>query len=108
MRFLVGRTYSETTPEACENGDFSDTGWVFEFQEMDFKGLMRELSDCSGISSSVPHVGCWAHTSWDTVCYGTGTDREESIHINQINGRRPTAREIKRIFRAAGLWKGVL
>ena len=36
---IISRTYSETTPESAENGEFSDHGFITEKQEVSFYEL---------------------------------------------------------------------
>lgn len=105
-RYLVGRTYDETTHESAEIGDFSDSGWVKEPRLIDLEDLLGELRDCSELSNSgTPDTRTWASTGWQAQFDGEGTERQESVHINAINGRQPSSREMIRIYRLAGLTK---
>lgn len=103
---LISRTYSETTPESVEYGDFSDTGFVFEDTEFTFRELVRELRDCQYLSESHPgdcaHV--WASTGFETKNYYTGTEREENIHFSRSNHPR-LLKYWRKALKAAGLIK---
>lgn len=103
---LISRTYSEVTPESAEDGDFSDTGLVYENTEFTFRELVRELRDCSQLSASHPgdcwHV--WASTGFFTSDYSTGTEREESVHFSRDNDHR-LVKYWRKALKAAGLIK---
>jgi len=103
---IISRSYSETTPESAEDGDFSDTGFVYEAQEFTFRELVEELRDCYTLSESPSRGGrhVWASTSWETSDYSTGTEREENVHFHRDNPER-LARYWTKALRAAGLLK---
>ena len=103
---LISRTYSEVTPESAEDGDFSDTGFVYEDTEFTFRELVRELRDCSELSASHPGdcANVWASTGFETVNYYTGTEREESVHFSRENDHR-LVKYWHKAFKAAGLIK---
>lgn len=106
MLFLVSRTFSEVTPESAMEGDTSEDGFVFEAQEMDFRGLVRELSDCSEAScypcrAQDVGLGTWFSTSWETTDYSTGTERQESVHL--VNRDARAVRYWRLAARFAGL-----
>lgn len=103
---LISRTYSETTPESAEDGDFSDTGFIYEAHEFTFRELVRELRDCYSLSESPSRGGrdVWASTNWETSDYSTGTEREESVHFHRDN-RDSLAKYWTKALRAAGLLK---
>lgn len=107
MRYLVSRTYSETTPESAADGDCSDNGFVFEDMECELFEVLRELRDCSELSqfpvslNSCDHV--WASTEYAVSDYADGTERQESVHIKDENGCDLSSRRLFRIFQCAGL-----
>ena len=82
---LVSRCYSEATPESAEDGDFSDSGFVYEAEEMTVQDLAREIRN-----SGFRREGCtdWLQTSWEVTDYSTGTEREESLHFHRDNPPR--------------------
>lgn len=107
LTFTVSRTYSETTPESAEDGDSSDEGFVYKDEQQSFREVVSALRECSEVSQCPVTTGhAWASTEYTVIDYQTGTDRSESIHVNAINGKEPTAHQMRRLFRAAGL-KGV-
>lgn len=83
----VSMTYSETTPESCEEEDFSDTGFLWEDEEMTFRELVRLLRDHreSSCSPAGGDVFEWYSSGYSTTCYTTGTERETSIHYSRQN-----------------------
>lgn len=108
MPLLISRTYSETTPESAEDGDFSDTGFVYQDVEFTFRELVKELSEMSE-SSRWPSTGSthdWYSTPFEVTDYGTGTgtERQESIHFSRSNPPR-LAKYWSKAARAAGLIK---
>lgn len=95
---LISRTYSETTPESAEDGDFSDTGFVYQDQEFTFRELVDELRECCHSSSG----GAWFSTQFEVTDYSDGTEREESVHFSRNNPDR-LAKYWQKAARAAGL-----
>lgn len=101
---LISKTYSEVTPESAENGELSDTGFVFKDEPFSFRELVDELRNYSCMSSC-PSDGAtseWASTHMETVDYTTGTDREESLHFSRKNPAR-AGKYWAKALRAAGL-----
>jgi hypothetical protein len=100
---IISRTFCETDEESAEHGDFSDGGFVSEREEVSF----RELVDLMRSHIHPSHSPCdgntraWFSTPMDTIDYGTGTQREESIHFHHDN--TPNAAKYWRMAaRAAG------
>ena len=87
MKFKASTTYSETTPESAEHGEFSDTGFIEEDIIFDDLRELIEYMQKHGFnvqcSQSLPITSqhAWFSTQWFTNDYSTGTDRQESIHI---------------------------
>jgi hypothetical protein len=86
---IISRTYAETTPESAEIGDFSDTGFITEREQVTFKKLvelMKQHSYCSSSGTNyTPTITDSFGTQWYTANYRTGTDREERIHYHHEN-----------------------
>ena len=84
---IISRTYTETTPESCEIGDFSDTGFITEREEITFKELV-ELLKLHYWASQSPNTGntdiCYS-TNGYIKCYRTRTERVDSIHFHHDN-----------------------
>ena len=105
-RFLVSRCYSEITPDSAEDGDFSDTGYVTDPRWMTLEDVLHELRDCTEISSNGKLTGYeWARTGYSVSDYQDGTEREETVHIKSASGVALAPRNLRRIFRLAGLIK---
>lgn len=103
MSILISRYYSETTPESAEDGDFSDTGFVYDSCEFTFRELVRELRDFYTLSDSrFSGVGTWACSGFETTDYRTGTEREETLHFSRDNAPR-LEKYWPKALRAAGL-----
>ena len=84
---LINRTFTETTPESAEEGDFSDIGFITENEKVTFSELVKLMKEHVHPSQS-PHDGgtnVWYYCSSFTSDYKTGTDREESIHYSRLN-----------------------
>lgn len=86
---IIARTYCETTPESAAIGDFSDTGFITEREEVTFRELvelMKEHLNCSSSGTNyTPTINDWFSTHWHVTDYATNTDREESIHFHRDN-----------------------
>ena len=91
-------TFSRTTPESVEAGDYSENGWededgvVMALDEYDIedgltladitaKYLKNEGASASFASSSHFHPGVWYSTEWSTLDYGTGEQEERNFHL---------------------------
>lgn len=93
MEFLVSKTYSQTTPESIEFGDFSDSGLVWEDVPYTFRELVelldsREWYFDEGVISN----------GWNTIDYATLTEEEERLHV-----KCPTARHMRYFDKALKL-----
>ena len=85
---LISKTFSETTPESCEDSDFSDTGFIEESQEVTFTelvDLMKDHNNASCSPDSFDNIHTWYSTGFYVDDYSTGTEREESIHFHKDN-----------------------
>lgn len=84
---LISRTYSEITPESCEQGDFSDNGFISEVEEVSFRELVDLMKTHFSPSCSPDNYDtdtCYS-TGFYTSNYRTGTEREEYIHFHSDN-----------------------
>jgi len=101
---LISRTYAEVTPESSEIGDFSETGFITEKENVSFSELVKLMEKHYQPSCS-PNDGdprTWYSTGFYTSDYSTGTDREESIHFHRDNTPN-AAKYWKLAAKAAGL-----
>lgn len=84
---LINRTFAEATPESSENGEFSNTGFISEGEQVTFRELVKLMKEHIHPSQS-PHDGnihVWFSTSSYTSDYSKGISREESIHFHHEN-----------------------
>lgn len=89
---IISRTYAETTPESAEIGDFSDTGFIDERQEVTFSELVRLMMEHYEPSQSPNDYSkdvSYSSGSY-TSDYRTGTSRQESIHFHHDNSDNAT------------------
>lgn len=105
LTFTVSRYYEIVTPESAEHGDVDERGEVFVNDAMDFRDTIKELRECNELSDSHVGVGTWAMMESYASDYRTGEMRSESVHIKAINGHKPTAHQLKRLFKAARIIK---
>lgn len=82
---LINRTFAETTPESVEIGDFSNTGFVIENEQVTFRELVKLMEEHYLPSSSLINEHTWFSTEFYTTNYRTGAEREESIHFSRDN-----------------------
>lgn len=86
---LISKTYAETTPESARDGDFSDTGFVSEKEQVSFTELVDLMKEHYNASQSGTNVtitpNVWFSCGWFTSDYSTGTERGESIHFHGDN-----------------------
>jgi len=84
---LISKTFAEITPESCEDGDFSNTGFISECEQVSFSELVDILKENKNPSSSPNNgdINVWYSSGYYTKCYRTATDRETSIHYHEKN-----------------------
>jgi hypothetical protein len=89
MNILVSQTYSRTTSESAEDGDFSETGFNFENVEYSFRELVKLMQEHPQASSSGPvNERTWFSSYSETIDYGTGEEEETAIHFDRENESR--------------------
>lgn len=84
---LLDRCFAETTPESCEDGDFSRTGMIEKDQPYSFRELvdmMKQHPDGSRWPDDMDIDTCYS-TGFYIADYSTCTSREETIHFSQAN-----------------------
>jgi hypothetical protein len=107
-RFLVSRTYGIVTPESASNGEESEGGFVFEREPMSLEDTVKELRECSTLSSwpvrSPRNLSGyeWASTE-PSVDYQSGNETTESVHVKTLWGSDLDPRDLYRLFQLAGL-----
>ena len=101
MAHTVDITFSRTTPESAEAGDFSETGFEDEgislepdkydredgLTAVDLAVKMLKTEDADEPSSTRFHKGIWYSTSWQVVSYRTGEEEERSFHLKGFSER---------------------
>ena len=82
-------TFSSTTPESVDNGDFSETGFITENTERseDWKEeLQYEIRNYGFYSPSCspwyPSINIWYSSGYSVEDYGTGEEREYNLHVS--------------------------
>jgi hypothetical protein len=89
-------TFSRTTPESVEQGDYSESGWIDQ-EGVDMRPEESDLEDglnladvtvrylhaegCYEASASHFHPGVWYSTEWSTTDYRTGEQEERNYHL---------------------------
>ena len=80
--FYVAETYSQTTPESAEHGDFSDTGYECLGQFYSLKELIKRINDGGFGEHNWNRTGANLYQSDShTICYRTGTEQQNCLHI---------------------------
>lgn len=101
MAHTVDITFSRTTPESVEAGDFSETGFVEEdysvepdehdreegLTAVDLVVKLLKYEGATEPSSTHFHKGIWYSTSWEVVSYRTGEEEERSFHLRGFSER---------------------
>lgn len=96
-RILI--SFSRTTPESAEDGDFSETGWIDEegvemTPDIDYEdddpyketvaskaiAFLKDEGACYASSSDF-YPGVWYTTEYQTLDYHTGEEEEKSYHL---------------------------
>ena len=82
---LITRCYAETTPESAENGENSDSGFVYEDVPFTFTELVHEIANGGFHRDGATE---WLSTYPQVESYETATEREESLHFSRANPDR--------------------
>jgi hypothetical protein len=92
--FTVGQSYSETSPESVEQGDFSDHGWEFEPEPgFSLSDLLWEIKKqgIESIEERGDSLDIYGH--WHVESYRTGEEKQTCIHVK--GSERVIARILK-------------
>lgn len=102
---IIDCTFSEVTPESAENGELSDSGFMWQDNECSFRDLIRLMRDHTN-SSCHPATGGtheWYTSEMGAIDYRTGTERETSLHYSQKNPARNA-----KYWRKAAIYCGIV
>ena len=81
MIFLVSETYQQITPESCEQGDFSDSGFNFKDQEYTLRELIEYIKRTGYNLRSKNDYTNWLSTKYSNIDLYDGTEESLSLHI---------------------------
>jgi len=84
---IINRTFATITPESDEIGDFDQTGFISEQEQVTFSELVNLMKSHTSPSCSPNNydVQTWYGTGFFTSDYATGEEREECIHYSDKN-----------------------
>lgn len=83
---LVNKTFTEISEESAEHGDFSESGFISENEQVSFRELVELMSEFTEASQN-PNNGnthVWLSTGYQTN-FSTGDEREECLHFSRDN-----------------------
>jgi len=84
----ISETYDIVTEESAMEGDFADSGFVTEREELTFRELVDKLRDYPEASCSGPvHSRTW-FTSYADQDWRTGESESRSVHFHRDNAPR--------------------
>lgn len=75
--------YNETTPDSAECGDFSDCG-LYEDGEGTLRDILRSARRCGIRGNMRNDLTRWWSSGFSVEDYGTGTEREYTLHIEGL------------------------
>ena len=90
---LISKTYSTITPESCENGDYDDTGFIFENEPCTFREVLDYLKNhrepsCYPLRKTDNMENVWFSSGFEIEDYSTLEEKETSIHFSSDNKPR--------------------
>jgi hypothetical protein len=101
-KFEVGKTYDVVTPESAEEGDFAESGWVYEPTVMTLREAFDEIANLGGFEPSewpMPVTG--THLTLYQIDgntdYRTGAETREALHIA---GRPGPMKRLRQLLKA--------
>ena len=90
---LISKTYNTSTPESSENGDFEDSGFVFENEPCTFREVLDYLknhrdSSCYPLRKTDNMKNVWFSSEFEIEDYATMEEKQTSIHFSSDNKSR--------------------
>jgi hypothetical protein len=80
--FVVSKTYDIVTPESAEHGDYSESGFIFERENMTLRELLNELKELGGFDN-LHGTGRQSLYAIDSIKdYYDGSETSYAIHVN--------------------------
>lgn len=92
---FISKTFSDTTPESMEQGEFDKTGSVWYDASLTIAELINEIEDLYTYECS----GNTLYGEWNCVNYREGRSRQYALHLSTANPLNDTKR-IKNIWDA--------
>ena len=92
--FKYSITYTESTEESSEDGDYSDQGYEVERQEAEIGDILHQAHSDYGIYSPTS-LGSWESTSplADRNYYEKGVDKYFQLHVMNVDGSQISEKE---------------
>ena len=92
--FKYSITYTESTEESSEYGDYSDQGYEVERQEAEIGDILHQAHSDYGIYSPTS-LGSWESTSplADRNYYEKGVDKYFQLHVMNVDGSQISEKE---------------
>lgn len=90
--YNVGITYDIVTPESAEEGDFAESGWELEPEDMSAEDIIRYMQDLGVYENNGD--GSW-YTAGSVQDYSTGEEISYAVHVKNVDGSPLTADQIK-------------
>jgi len=102
---IISRTYAEVTPESSEHGDFSDHGFITEYEVISFRELvsLMRVHQRPSQSPNDGNTNVWYSSGFGIEDYQTLTEREESIHYHKDN-----APNVAKYWKLAAKYAGII
>lgn len=101
MHFRITKNYQVVSEESADHGDYHEIGQVWD-DVVSLRDLVLILREFCYLSSTYIDSGTWAESDPE-LNFRTGDVTTYTLHITAINDRQPTARQLRRIYRLAGL-----
>lgn len=81
--FTVSRTYDIVTPESAQQGDFSESGYVYEPKKMTIRDVLSEINSLGYFENLQDHNGSQSLYAADAYTdYHDGSETREALHID--------------------------
>jgi hypothetical protein len=89
VMIYINRTFTQTTPESSEAGDFSDAGMLAEREAVTFRELVSLMQEHPYPSNNFQDIdeNTWFSSGYHVTNYATGEEEETSIHFHRDNPR---------------------
>ncbi len=97
---IVSVTYEKFLPLDFDEGEASDIGFLVEDEEVNFEDIVHFASQYGFNAAGASDSNTWLNSTnadQDREYFEQGIEKFYSLHIQQVDGKQPSAEQIRTI-----------